>query len=282
MASTNNHRQPFSADERQRLIAAMNDARQNIDQLSTRLNSEGASSANETDKQLNQASEDYKKLLDRYEAGLPRLSLSRCPFSGEEIELAIDNLGLDGPWWDFEAAVRPTHSFPSTVFGFSGAMAIHSKPPTTPFLCKPGPGVPFVIPRLLVNNAVKAVISTIEVGGMTAWPVFFYAEDTPYDLIRINDWGRDYYIAETAHGEGYSLQTYDYYIDYDYDLEFYIRSGRLLWIEPGDSSLKLNSTVSHCPYLGHEGRQYPASIQNGKLWNSLLDEEAVETEHNNA
>jgi hypothetical protein len=109
-------------------------------------------------------------------------------------------------------------------------MDIKSPPPQTPFLCKPGPGAPFVVPRLLVNPAIKAVVSTIQVGDVTAWPVLYFSEDTPYDLIRINDWGSDSYIAETVHGEGYSWQTYDYFIDYDFDLEFYISTGRLLWI----------------------------------------------------
>lgn len=277
MVKTKTAKNTFTVSRRQKLLGEFNRAKKEIASLGTQFNAAGTGKQSGIEKKLNDASKQFHQALEAYETGLPRHELSRCPFTGVPVKLAIDTFGLDGPWWDFEAAARPLDEQLPSVFAFSGAMDIKSTPPKTPFLCKPGPGAPFVVPRLLVNPAVKAVISTIKVGKLTAWPVFYFAEETPYDLVRINDWGRDYYVAETAHGEGYTMETYDYYIDYDFDLEFYIRSGRLLWIEPGDEKLKLNSTIDHCPYLGLKGRQFPIAIHNGKLWNSLLDEEALES-----
>jgi hypothetical protein len=228
-------------------------------------------------------SDDLEKKLMKYyrlyEELLPTQTLSRCPFSGEKVNMAIDTMGLDGYWWNYDDPVRPDKNFPETVFAFTGAVGIKEKIPVTPFLCKPGPGIPFVVPRLLVEPNVKAVISSIEIDGMQAWPIFYFAQPTPYDIVRINDWGQDYYVAEHENGEGYVMQTRDYYIDYDFDLEFYIRRGSLLWIKPNDPSFLLRSTVEDCPYLGLEGRNYPVALYGGKIWNSLIDAEALESEN---
>ncbi len=266
----------FSDTERQDLLEKISDTKSELKRFKIIYNSLDADKEDDLQSKLEIMSKKLQKYYSQYEAGLPRRTLSRCPFTGVPVQLSIDTIGIDGLWWDYEAAARPIEELPPSVFAFSGAINIKSEIPNMPFLCKPGPGRPFVIPRLLVNPEIKAVISTVKIGNITAWPIFYFAEDIPYELIRINDWGRDYYMAKTANDEGYAMQTYDYYIDYDFDLEFYIRTGRLLWIKPEDDEFKLNSTINDCPYLNLQGNLYPVALYNGEIWNSLLDDESVE------
>lgn len=44
-----------------------------------------------------------------------------------------------------------------------------------------------------------------------------------------------------------------------------MRSGKLLWIAPGDESITLRQGVEGCPYLGLEGPRELAFIKNGKV-----------------
>ena len=38
-------------------------------------------------------------LLEEYAENIPFASVSRCPFCETKLEVAIDLIGLDGPWW---------------------------------------------------------------------------------------------------------------------------------------------------------------------------------------
>ncbi len=220
---------------------------------------------------LRDAHERCRVAYNAYQDGLPRPALSRCPFTGAIVHLAIDSFGLDGPWWNYEVPARPGDDLPATVFAVTGAVNIKGNFSKLTHLCKPGPAVPYVVPRLLVDPRVKAVVSTLKVGRYDAYPVIYYAEDTPHELARVNRWGTDHYAAEMPHGEGYTVTVPDMAPDFDCDLEFYIRTGRLQWIMPGDAGLTLRGTTGQCPYLGLEGRRYPVAMQDGKMWSNLVD-----------
>jgi len=219
---------------------------------------------------LDEAHRRVMALYDAYQDGLPWPAISRCPFSGRVIRQPIDTFGLDGPWWDHERPARPIVDQTDTLFAVTGAVHIEGEPPVTPFLCKPGPGAPYVAPRLFASPEVRAVVSSLLVGRHIAYPVIYFAQDTPWDLARINTWGLDHYSAELPHGEGYSVSVADDPRDFDFDLEFYIRSGRLLWIAPGDETLTLRSTVEACPYLGLPGSRRPVGLRDGVMWDSLV------------
>jgi len=216
----------------------------------------------------------YKHVLDlykEYEEGLPVVPMSRCPFTGEVVWHTIDYYGIDGPWWDFERPARPVEELPGTYFALTGAMKLNGELVNGPFICKPGPEVPYVVPRLAAHPEIKAVISSITVGSHQAFPIFYFADPIPYDIVRVNAWGTNTYSAETAYGEGYWHQTYDLKRDFDFELEKWIRGGKLFWIEPDDETMTLHSVTSHCPYIGMGGRRYPVVIYGGKVRNSMIE-----------
>ena len=143
------------------------------------------------EEQLTSMNKEIQVLLERYLKGLPVRELSRCPFTGEKFSIAIDDLGLDGLWWNVEAPKRPETKFPETWFAIDGALKLEGAPEKAPFLCCPGPDVPFVLPRLLEYIQIKAVISVVQIGSHIAYPIVYYADPMLYGEMRVDDWGTE-------------------------------------------------------------------------------------------
>ncbi len=235
------------------------------------------------EKQLSGMGIEIQGLLGRYLEGLPVREVSRCPFTGETLSLAIDDLGLDGLWWNFDAPKRPESTLPKTWFALDGALKLSGKPEKAPFLCCPGPDVPFVLPRLLEYIQVKAVISTLQIGSHTAYPIVYYADPPLQGEARVNDWGTQCYwetgsLIPELWTPGQYVSLIPDTSEYDFDLEPWIKAGKLLWIAPGDLGLTLHSHVSHCPYLNLPGRRRLKYIQDGKVWEDEKEFEFFEAE----
>ncbi len=221
--------------------------------------------------------EETLKLSDKYREGVPVVALSRCPFTGNELKHSLDYFGIDGLWWSSDYPVRPDENLPVSYFGFTGALKLGSDGSnngndleTFPFTCTPGPDVPFVLPRLLYFNQIKAVLSSYKIGSHTAYLVFYYSYPPMTGLERPNEFGMGSYRYFDLNGD----IKYGHYYDAirDFELEEWIRDGKLLWIQPDDKSLRLNSDVSRCPYLGLEGSRVNKYLSGGKIW---YDTEAV-------
>lgn len=237
----------------------------------------------EIETQLTGMDKEIQALLGRYLEGLPQRDLSRCPFTGEKLSLAIDDLGLDGLWWNFEAPKRPENELPATFFALDGALKLGGEPEKAPFLCCPGPDMPFVLPRLLAYSQVKAVISSVQIGSHTAYPIIYYADPMLYGEKRVNDWGtRRYWETGSIIPELWTPGQYVSLIpdtsEYDFDLEPWIKAGKLLWIALGDTALTLHGHVSRCPYLNLSGSRNPKFIRDGKVWEDEEEREAFEVD----
>jgi len=219
-----------------------------------------------TAKELAPLRNERMDLRDAYANGLPRPGLARCPFTNEVLRHPIDVVGLDGMWWEYHAMTRAlAEHAPRTFFSLQGAMHLESPVEDTPFLVKPGPGVPFVLPRLLADPGVRAVVSSLAVGRHRGFPiVYFKQSDWPLD--RPNEWGRNRF--ELA-GEGDKYGWGEHFEDpagYDYELGPWIGRGKLSWIAPGDDTLALRSTVDDCPYLHLAGPRTPQHLEDGRVW----------------
>ena len=237
----------------------------------------------ELERQLTGMDKEIQELLGRYLEGIPVRDLSRCPFTGEKVSLAIDDLGLDGLWWNYDAPKRPENELPATYFALDGALKLGGKPEKAPFLCCPGPDVPFVLPRLLAYTQVKAVISTIQIGPHTAYPIIYYADPMLYGEKRVNDWGTQRYwetgsIIPELWTSGQYVSLIPAASEYDFDLEPWIKAGKLLWIAPGDPGLTLHGHISRCPYLDLPGSRRLKFIRDGKVWEDEEDFEAFEAD----
>ena len=197
---------------------------------------------------------------DAYLDALPRIDLARCPFTGVTATLAVDTFGLDGPWWHYLAALRPVEARPATLVAFTGALRLTEPVEHTRALVKPGPGVPYVLPRLLADGTVRAVIRAVAVGAHLGWVVTYFAE-RPTDAPRANDWGADHYPL----GEGWDSVIEDGDA-HDFDLAPWIERGRLAWIAPGDATLTPRTTLDGCPYVGLAGERGLQRIDGADVW----------------
>lgn len=187
-----------------------------------------------------------------YLALLPAIALSRCPFSGTPVFRHIDTFGFDGPWWDYSNPIRPTDALPGTWLGMTGSVHFTRPLPVLSHPVMPGPSHPVVLPALLSRPGVRAVLSSLEVGGNPAMVVSLFAQQR-HELVPPNEWGAPWCDAWQADGSAMRGPSPFTLMDADTDLAAWMRRGRLLWIAPGDASLLLRSDIAGCPYLRLEG-----------------------------
>src|SRR5262249_49477666 len=148
--------------------------------------------------------------------------------------------------------VRPLEDIPPTFFTLQGALHISLPVEATPFLCSPGPGVPYVIPRLLNTEGMRAVLSSFAVGKHTAYLISYFGKPLPR-IRRINTWARQGFEFCDATGDYKWGEGIESPATFDYDLAPWIECGKLAWIAPGDETLTIRSTAQDCPYLRLEG-----------------------------
>ena len=220
---------------------------------------------------IEEARQRYGELCEAYSQQVPRVAIARCPFSEREVIHSVDTFGLRGLWWRYRHPVRPVE--PPRALGphflvLTGAARIPKKVPDTPHLVRPGPAVPFVLPRLFALGEVTAVIRGLRVGGQRAWAVSYFARRP---RVSKASWG----LANTWASENSPLSTPQLSFadeadlgdtEYAYDLEPHVREERLLWIAEDDEGLTLRRGLARCPYLGLKGRREMVRLQEGEAW----------------
>jgi hypothetical protein len=207
-------------------------------------------------------------LLREYREGVPRPALSRCPFTKKTAAHSLDHYGLEGFWWNHDGPARPAveQGLPPTWLALTGAVYQRGHVVSAPFLAKPGPEVPYVLPRLLGHPDVRAVLSSMPIGEHWGYAIAYYAKPIPWRLPRVNTWGTDHLWYGTETGEwGWDEQLL-VEEDMDFELEWWIDTGKLSWIAPNDVKLQLQRGLEGCPYLGLPGRRTILRIQDGEVW----------------
>ncbi|AMC11024.1 hypothetical protein Lupro_07085 [Lutibacter profundi] len=262
----------FTIEKRNKLINLIFQQRIIVAQLSNDLDK-----TSDDEKLQNHLMLEYEKALNElqtveneYTLILPKIELSRCPFSKEIYTLSIDSFGLNGPWWDANQPIRTFEKESKTFFALTGSVNIKGELPDAPFPIKPGPAVPWVSPRLLSNKNITAVLSAIKIDIYNAYVVVYFSKDKTIEIERINTWGTDGYIAEDIEGIAVLGSTFDEEDEYDFDITPWIEKGKLKWIFPNDDALELQDSVDNCPYLGIKGYQYPVLIQNKTIKSCML------------
>jgi hypothetical protein len=235
----------------------------------------GRESLDET--QLKREFNRQDRLLAEYAEWLPSVPVSRCPLCQEVMEYRFDPLGLDGIWWSkADIVVYPQPDNPH--FGvMMGAIDFHDREATESAsngLVLPGPGVPFVVPRLLNELGMTAVLSQIDLPlGDTAYTIAYFAEE-PLDSEMIHQpWARESVSIVDEEGEvvGWGAMN----DIWDFDLQPWIEKGSIQWIVPGDETLTLVS-AGDCPFVGLPGVPLPQLIRVGEmLTTDLPDGEAL-------
>lgn len=206
------------------------------------------------------------KMRNVYEENLEFTDISRNPFTGEILSYRIDTAGLDGLWWDYNQSVRPFEYGVEGFYSLSGALKLGTELEAFPFRCKPGPDVPFVFKEVIELHDMVAVVSQIEIGCHIGYPVAYFSKSDVERYFGYNFWGADY---GTVYDSSYSYGSFSNSFiteDCDFDLEKWIKAGKLFWIAPGDSELKIMNTVENCPYLDLAGEKRLKTIVKGNVY----------------
>jgi len=202
-------------------------------------------------------------LRSRYEAGLPFLPVSRCPFSSQVVYHSIDPFGIEGLWWNYTAPVRPMENLPVTFHAITGALRMKGPAGNAPFVCVPGPGVPYVVPEILGNEHITAVLSSLPIGNHSGYIIMYFSDTEGVLAPRPDSWGMNHWELLDRNGayqwgEG-SVGIYRA----GFDLTQWIEKKKLLWIRPKDRTLALQSGIAGCPYLGFDGTRKLQRVRAG-------------------
>ena len=193
------------------------------------------------------------QLYEEYAENTPFRSISRCPFCDAVIQIPMDTVGLDGPWWwewcpvEFAAPDACEH-----FQVFLGALDLHGRTPHgITNGVNPGPGVPFVIERMLEFDSMKAVLSSFELDtGDRAYIIGYFSSEPMEDVDLHQEWRREFYSLLDADGEPVATETK---LDkWAFDIDPWIEKGKLLWTDADDGSLALHSGLP-CPYSNLDG-----------------------------
>ena len=216
-----------------------------------------------------------EQMREAYLNGLSSKALSRCPYTGDILTRTIDLDGIDGLWWDYDEPLRAEEEQMPTYFAMDGALKLFDNIEQFPFTCSIGPEVPFVLPRLLQHTAIKAVLSSFPVRKHRLFIITYYSEPIMNRIRRVNDLGTYCYKYKDHNG----WVQHDFYQDplKDFELDDWIKSGKLLWIEPDDTTLTLRSFLTGCPYLDLSGSHKVLSISNGEVKETNDPEWLLET-----
>jgi hypothetical protein len=257
---------PFSREERQDLLDRYFPAYRRWQDLDYHLSVDDATTQADSAKEYDELGRILMDLRARYQAGLPFLPLSRCPFSRQVVYHSLDPFGTDGLWWNYEAPVRPVENLPVTFHGITGAVSLNGPPENAPFLCVPGPGVPYVLPAVLSLDHMTAVISTVPIGSHTGYAILYFTGNEQTPAPRPDIWGMDHWEHISRSGAFKWGESTPAIQKADFGLAPWIDEKKLLWIRPGDRTLSLQSGSDGCPYLGLAGTHGLQRIRSGRVW----------------
>jgi hypothetical protein len=183
-----------------------------------------------------------------YFRALPRMVMAPCPFCGQPLHRSFDPFGLDGLWWRSDA--QPEE--PEACLHFcvlQGAVKLDGPAPAADFEVHPGPARPFVVPRLLEQPGMTAVLAELPVEGGVAYPVAYFAPRRPPVQALAAGWTRTSFVYTTQLGE-HRWRAADERPDFD--LARWIAAGRLRWCRPDSDRTRLDDEGS-CPFLTDPG-----------------------------
>lgn len=212
-----------------------------------------------------QARRQASAVRTRYTEILPDVAVARCPASGAEVRYGIDTVDLDGWFWAYDNPWRRQPTLPPTWLAMCGAVLLRDPVASAPFRCHPGPGLPYVVPRILSEAGVRAVVNEIPIGHHTGWAITYFGPKPPGVMLE-NTWGANTYTSYADDGTWLGVADHETSVeDYDFDLTPWLEEEKLLWISAGDDTTELRSGTSDCPYTGLTGERRKASIFRGEV-----------------
>jgi hypothetical protein len=184
---------------------------------------------------------------EAYFRQLPKLAMACCPHCDKPLFRSFDPFGLDGLWWRSDA--QPEEPQPCPHFCVMlGAVDLRNSRPRPDFDVFPGPGAPYVLPRLLAQAGMVAVISEIQMlDGAVAYPIAYFAPRRPPIQTLAAPWARTNFVYTTQLGvhawrradEPAPGEPAPY--AWDFDLAPWAARGDVRWCDPGTDGSALST-----------------------------------------
>jgi hypothetical protein len=186
---------------------------------------------------------------EAYFRELPKLAMACCPHCDKPLFRTFDPFGLDGLWWRSDA--QPDEPQPCPHFCVMlGAVDLRTSQPRPDFDVSPGPGAPFVVPRLLAQAGVVAVVSEIQMtDGAVAYPIAYFAKRRPPIQTLTAPWARTNFVYTTQLGvhawrsAGEPAPDAPAPDTWDFDLGPYVSRGDVRWCDPGSDGSALSTAA---------------------------------------
>lgn len=209
----------------------------------------------------------------------PYVLISRCPYCGMAIWAKVGVFSLVDEFWyredsdgrdDVAERFRCRH-----LFCLDGGLNLNGYQPTeahapitvTNDTIPMAAEVPFVKPRVLTLPTMLAVVHSFPVADKyTAYPIIYFAEVQPPQQEFCIGWARQEYVDHyrpTGQGVVMIGRRTD---AQDYELDKWVRQGKLFWLDPGDEEHPLvRGPAEAFPYRNIAGRRHPYLIKEGRV-----------------
>lgn len=202
-------------------------------------------------------------LIQEYWDWVPAVPLSRCPFCSKDLTRLFDPVDLRGFWWmDRTQRLRLEPGCCPHFCLLLGAVNVNGLAPRGGiFECRPGPDVPFVIPRILEFPTMQAVVSSVAMHcGYTAYPVAYFAKTPPPARSLSQSWARKEHRFSVDGRMGWDIieETYDY------DIPVWTGKGKLRWLHEGKISPPGADPASY-PFRNVTGLARPQVLSGSEL-----------------
>jgi hypothetical protein len=205
-----------------------------------------------------------KSRSSEYFACVPRIPISCCPYDGLPLIRSFDAFGFDGLWWGSSATPEELPACPHFAV-LLGAVSLEGREPeASTFEVRPGPEVPYVVPRLLELPGMIAVISEIAMDpGYRAFPIAYFTNVPPAAEDLVPSWARSTYSYQTAEGESGWKGVDD---PWDFDLLPWLHDGKIRWSLADDPATLNTNPSERCPYVDLPGTREIVALQENKRW----------------
>lgn len=223
-----------------------------------------------------EAGQRMKVIVREYFELLPEFVLSRCPHCDEPFSQKFDPWGLDGFWWQYEAASLHA-SDPSACEHFvllQGAVNLNGRRPAggqaEAYI---GPPSPFVAPKVLNLPTMKMVVSAFEMAGnLTAFPLVYFAREKPHGRLLMQSWRMKTYSWRDETGPAWSICNEPW----DFELKKWIEDDKVAWlpeklgVKTDDPGTLVSDDPSKYPFSDEITDQQRQVIIRDKLYGTGL------------
>jgi len=212
----------------------------------------------------------------------PYVLVSRCPYCEALVWQQVGIFSLTDEFWCNESGYGQEYVLEESccphLFCVDGALNLNGHQPAeahspstvvTNDKIWMAAEVPFVKPRVLNLSTMVAVIHSLPIAEKyTAYPIVYFAEQQPGQGEFCIGWARTEYLERDKESEGRAMIIAKRSDAQDYELENWVRQGKLFWLDFKDEEYYLvRGPGEEFPYGNIVGRRHPYTIKYGHVYN---------------